>query len=98
DGGADDALTKEIKSSDPSLSPAVREGLKKLEAELSEPLDDINRDVTSTFAVFATPFDSEPVAYAVESTHSGDHCGGFQVFAVDTNGKRIKTELSDGDC
>jgi hypothetical protein len=98
DGGADDALTKDIKSSDSSLPPAVRAGLAKLEAELSEPVDDITREVTGTFAVFATPFDSEPVAYAVESTNSGDHCGGYQVFAVDTSGKRIKTELSDGDC
>jgi hypothetical protein len=97
-GGALDALTREIKTTDASLSPAVRAGLAALVKELSSPVDDIERDVTGSFAVFATPFDDKPVAYAVESTNSGDHCGGFQVFAVDVSGKRLKTELSDGDC
>jgi len=97
-GGPNELLTKDIDPKSTSLSPEVRAGLAKLIDELSESDDDITRDVDGTFAVYANPFDKTPVAYAVSSTHSGDHCGGFQVFAVDVDGNKISTELSDGDC
>jgi len=97
-GGFNEALSKPIKTNDPSLSPAVRAGLAALEKQIDKPITDIDRWIEDSYAVFATPFDDSPVAYAIETSHSGDHCGGYQVFAVDTNGKALKDVLSDGDC
>lgn len=97
-GGSLPALSRSVDPKDPALPAPVRAGLAKLVTELSKDKGDISRSVDEVFAVLATPFDATPVAYAVSASHSGDHCGGYQVFAVDAAGKRIATELSDGDC
>jgi hypothetical protein len=98
-GGTLPALTKPIEPNDTSLPEAVRAELGKAIAELSFTEAELHSEVDETFAVFATPFDDKPVAYGVAAHHSGDHCGGFQVFGVDAaSGARLKEQMSDGDC
>lgn len=98
-------VTKVVDPHDSTFSSELRASLDKLIAEQSLPEKDgvqnsVGKD--GVLAIFATPFDSVPVAYAVVATIVGknvlgERCINRLLKAVDTSGKRLESAFRLGD-